>query len=294
MAVLVLAYNRPHHLERCLITLLESRKINQLPIFVGIDGPKNKEDQMLARKSFSVAQDLFPESKGILRLNKNIGCGAHMKLRVDRVLREFEAVIVLEDDLLVAPDFIDLMLVGLNRYRFENRVFSLSGYSMPGIVSPRGGYFQRGADCQGWATWKRAWSAYRDSAKDLCDEIVGRGLVCEFNHLGAYDYFGLLQKVANGESRTWAVNWHASVFCANGLSWFPPVSLVENIGLDGSGAHTDAGDAWLRTPLPRQKVKKEFPSKVEETSEIRPQVEKIFLRHAPLRTRIANCWKIFG
>lgn len=291
---MVLAYNRPYHLERCLVTLLDARKVNRLTIFVGIDGPKNREDQMLTRKSCSVARVLLPGNGTIFRMNENIGCAGHMKLRVDAILKKFEAVIVLEDDLLVAPDFIDWMLAGLARYRFEARVFSLSGYSMPGIVAPRGGYFQRGAECQGWATWKRAWSAYRDSAKDLCDEIAGRGLVRDFNSDGAYDYFGLLQKVANGKSRTWAVNWHASVFCANGLSWFPPVSLVENIGLDGSGAHTRAGDAWLRTPLPRQKVKKEFPASVEETPGIRPQVTKTFLRHAPLRTRIANCWKNIG
>lgn len=289
----MVAYNRPRHLAQCLEQLKTSRRFSRLPCIVALDGPQGMHDASLIRECKQVAQKVLQKNGRIHVQRKNLGCGRHIIRAVCGVLKEYESIIVVEDDLLVAPEFLDIMVGGLLFYRDALQVCSLNGYVLPGLVTPSSGYLQRGAECQGWATWRRAWNGLRTSAKELSEEIRGRGLVDDFNLSGTYDYFGMLEKVAKGQSNTWAVVWHASVFCANGLGWYPPVSLVQNVGLDGSGTHTDKRDAWLQTHLPKSKVTVKFPRKIEETPGMRLQMEKIFLRQAPLRKKILRPFRAF-
>ena len=41
----------------------------------------------------------------------------------------------------------------------------------------------------------------------------------------------------NGELDSWAIRWHYAVFVHDGLTLFPPRTLVSNTGFDGSGTH---------------------------------------------------------
>ena len=41
-----------------------------------------------------------------------------------------------------------------------------------------------------------------------------------------------------GEVDSWAIGWYASMFLEGGLTIFPARSLLENIGFDGTGAHS--------------------------------------------------------
>jgi len=59
----------------------------------------------------------------------------------------------------------------------------------------------------------------------------------------AYDYAAMLEAQMAGRRDIWGIRWYWSVFCQNGLSLFPPQSLVRNTGQDGSGTH---GGGFLR------------------------------------------------
>ena len=41
----------------------------------------------------------------------------------------------------------------------------------------------------------------------------------------------------SGKLDSWAIRWYWSVFMENGIVLYPPESLVNNTGLDGSGTH---------------------------------------------------------
>jgi hypothetical protein len=58
-----------------------------------------------------------------------------------------------------------------------------------------------------------------------------------FNLNGAYPYFEHLKQQAEGKLDVWGVRWYASMFVAGGLCLYPGRSLVENIGMDGTGMH---------------------------------------------------------
>ena len=54
---------------------------------------------------------------------------------------------------------------------------------------------------------------------------------------GAYPFTRMLSNQIKGKNNSWAVRWHASCFLANMLTLYPGKSLVNNIGVDGSGTH---------------------------------------------------------
>ena len=58
-----------------------------------------------------------------------------------------------------------------------------------------------------------------------------------FNLNGAYPYFEHLTLQAEGKLDVWGVRWYASMFTAGGLCLYPGQSLVQNIGMDGTGVH---------------------------------------------------------
>src|SRR3546814_16835656 len=72
------------------------------------------------------------------------------------MLEQHEAVIVIEDDLLLSPYFLKYMNDALYHYRDDQRVASIHGYSLPPDRPLPETYFLKGADCWGWATWRRA------------------------------------------------------------------------------------------------------------------------------------------
>ena len=53
-----------------------------------------------------------------------------------------------------------------------------------------------------------------------------------FNYNGAFNNIKMLN-----ERDSWCIRWHASAFLKNKLTLYPGVSLVNNIGLDGTGVH---------------------------------------------------------
>lgn len=57
-----------------------------------------------------------------------------------------------------------------------------------------------------------------------------------------------LQAGIAGSDDSWSPMWYASLALSKGLFLYPPVSLVDNIGFDGSGEHgllTKAYDTCL-------------------------------------------------
>ena len=47
----------------------------------------------------------------------------------------------------------------------------------------------------------------------------------------------MLKRQMNGEIDSWAIRWYYTVFAHDGLVLFPPRTLVQYGGFDGSGTH---------------------------------------------------------
>lgn len=167
----------------------------------------------------------------------NYGLAKSVIEGVTEVLMQYERVIVLEDDMVTSPHFLNYMNEGLDRFANDNRVISIHGYVYPLKHNLSKPFFLRGADCWGWATWGRGWKLFNHDARALLAELKARDLIKEFNFNGAYDYYDMLKSQAKGINDSWAIRWYASAFLSNKLTLYPNQSLVNNIGNDNSGTH---------------------------------------------------------
>lgn len=172
---------------------------------------------------------------------------------VTQVLAEHERIIVLEDDMVTSPHFLAYMNEALERFADDERVISIHGYVYPVQQTLPEAFCLQGADCWGWATWRRGWCLFNTDGQALLEELQRRDLLKDFDFNGAYGYSQMLRGQIKGSNDSWAVRWHASAFLADKLTLYPGRSLVHNIGNDNSGTHcgdSDLHDTELsQTPI---------------------------------------------
>ncbi len=59
---------------------------------------------------------------------------------------------------------------GLQKYQDNHNVVSIHGYIYPVRRVPET-FFLRGADCWGWATWRRGWKLFNSDGQFLLDKL---------------------------------------------------------------------------------------------------------------------------
>lgn len=243
--VALFAYMRPDHLAATVSSLAANPGADKTHVTVFCDAAKKPEHQSgvnAVRRFVSTIQGFA--SVTVVEREHNFGLAASIIDGVTRVVNEFGRVIVLEDDLIVSPYFLTHMNESLDRFADDERVISIHGYVYPVQQTLPEAFFLRGADCWGWATWRRGWALFNPDGQALLDELKRRNLINEFDFNGAYGYSQMLESQIKGTNDSWAIRWYASAFLADKLTLYPGRSLVHNIGNDGSGTHSGSNSTY--------------------------------------------------
>jgi hypothetical protein len=157
---------------------------------------------------------------------------------VTEVLSAHSTAIVLEDDIVVSPYFLEYMNLALEKYQLHPEVASIHGYVYPVNAQLPDSFFISGADCWGWGTWKRAWNFFeKDSIKLYLKFKNNKKLIKEFNYGNSYNFFKMLKDQSKGKVNSWAIRWYASTFLRNMYTLYPKKSYVKNLGFDYKGTH---------------------------------------------------------
>ena len=237
--IVIFAYRRPAHLKRTLNSLMKCNGFADSPVIVYCDGPKNLKEKKATDEVRQVVNSLLGTKAEYHYKDINIGLSQSIILGVSEVLRRYGKAIVVEDDLRLAPDFLSYMNQALERYALEEKIFQISAYmfNVRELSARSEGLFLPLTVSWGWATWQRAWNNFDLQAKGWDQLQVDHELRRRFNLDGNYNYAQMLENQMSNRIDSWAIRWYWSVFRAGGLVLFPPRSLVENIGMDGSGTH---------------------------------------------------------
>jgi Glycosyltransferase like family 2 len=239
--VVLFAYRRPDHLDRTLRALAANPLANSTHLTIYCDGPRDAQDLEAVEATRSVAKNARGfAGVDVIERTENLGLAQSVITGVTESLKAHESVIVMEDDLVVSPDFLDYMNQALALYQDDDRVISIHGYmyAVPPVLPQT--VFLRGADCWGWATWRRGWKLFESDSHKLLQQLDASPDRADFDFNGAFPYRRMLKDQAKGRIDSWAVRWYASAFLADKLTLYPGQSLVENIGQEGSGTHSEA------------------------------------------------------
>lgn len=243
--IVLFVYNRPEHTRRTVEALRANRLAPRSRLFVFSDGPKNDKvrPKVEAVRRYVDSISGF-DSVEVVEREANQGLAASVIAGVTQVVEEYGKVIVLEDDLLTSPYFLDYMNEGLELYKEKEEVASVQAHMFPlkGGILPRS-FFLPVAGSWGWGAWSRSWRLFNSDAKYLLGEIRRRGLSRTFDLNHSYPYTRLLEQQVAGKIDSWAIRWYASLFLLGKISLFPYRPFVANIGFDGSGRHCGRFDA---------------------------------------------------
>ena len=289
--IILFVYNRPLHTQRTLEALAANQYASASKLYVFADGPGDSvsgsaRQQVEAVRDYIKNQRLFTNIE-ISESDRNKGLAASIIAGVTEVLSKHDNAIILEDDMITSPFFLTYMNEALQQFETQEEVISIHGYCVP-INYDRPAFFLKGADCWGWATWKRGWNLFNPDGMAMRKEIIDRNLKYSFDFYGAYPYFDMLEKQIGNEIDSWAILWYAAAFLKNKLTLYPSVSLVENIGYDGSGTHAQEK---LSSQLRFQYISLAgIP--VEEDLKAKEKISDFYFRRSGLRNKLRKIFKI--
>lgn len=243
--IALFVYNRLVHAQTTIEALQRNALAPNSDLIVYSDGAKDVRDLDAVLKVRNYLKDVDGfKSVRVVERETNVGLANAIIGGVTEVCAAHGRVIVLEDDLMTSPAFLDFMNAALNLYETDELVGSIHGYWYPMKALLPQSFFLRGASCWGWATWSRAWRCFEPDARVLLTELEQRNLTGAFDLEGAMSYTAMLRNQLAGKVDSWAVRWHASMFLANKLQLSPSGSLVKNIGFDGTGTHKVLSDVF--------------------------------------------------
>lgn len=243
--IIVFAYNRPQLLRQTLESLSNNHLAEESDLFIFCDGPKENvndiELQKIADARKIAHKNYNFKSITVFESERNKGLAPSIISGVTQIVNEFGKVIVLEDDLVTSPYFLEYMNKALYKYEHEEKVMHVSAYMYPVNVKLPDLFFYNSTSCWGWGTWKRAWDKLEINPKVLKKELKEKRLYEYFNLEGHSDFALQLDLNIRGILDTWAVRWNASVIINEGLSLHPGSSYVENIGFGEDASNTTSG-----------------------------------------------------
>lgn len=236
--IALFVYRRLEHTVETIEALKKNFGANRSDLIIFSDGPKDDAAAMqVAEVRKYIRQVSGFRTVTVTERSENKGLANSIISGVAEVLLSHEQVIVVEDDLITSPYFLMYMNDGLQKYVTDDRVASIHGYVYPVSHALPETFFLRGADCWGWATWRRGWNLFNPDGAELLKQLEDQELTHAFDLDGAFQYTEMLRNQILGVNDSWAIRWHASAFLANTLTLYPGRSLVYNTGVDGSGTH---------------------------------------------------------
>jgi len=262
--IILFVYNRPLHTRRTVEALLKNELASESDLIVYSDAPKTPKIADAVREVRDYIRALAGfHSVSIVERDRNWGLAGSIIDGVTTVVNKYGRIIVLEDDIVVSPHFLDYMNVGLNQYEYDDRVMQISGYMFP-LASDLDddAIFLPFITSWGWATWQRAWQLFDPSCAAWSQIKTDGDAVEAFDLGGAYPYSSMLEAQLRGEIDSWAIRWYLSVFAQQGLVLFPRRTLVLNSGLEGSGTHGKGPRSWKMNRPSDDFVVRIFPKEV--------------------------------
>lgn len=240
-------YNRPRHTARMLDAVAASSRLADVRVVVYADAARQPEHADAVAETRRVVRDWMRGRQAeLVERQQNLGLARSIAGSVTDLTRAFGRVIVLEDDLVPAPDFLSFVLEGLDRYADADEVAQIAGCLLPGSVpSAQDGIFLPLTTTWGWATWERAWRHFRwEDDVDLQEIERDPVFRDRFTMGGTIDYVAMLKDRLNGANSSWGILWWYSVARMGKLVLYPRKSLIWNGGFDSTGVHCGGNAAF--------------------------------------------------
>lgn len=238
--IILFAYIRLDTLQKTVLALQDNYLAMQSDLFVFVDGPKNEEQKQKQKPLIEFLQSVDGfKSVHIEYSEVNKGLDPSIIAGVSSVIDKYGRAIVLEDDIVTTPNFLDYMNQALNTYESDKKVMSISGFGLE-VLTPRDYiadvYLFGRSTSWGWATWKDRWNSVDWNISDWNQFKTDKKAIQRFKETGGSDMFSMLETCMEGGGM-WDIRFCYNMFKQNRYSVIPFLSKVENVGFNELATH---------------------------------------------------------
>ena len=239
--ICLFVYNRLNETKLTIKALQDNFLANESDLIVFSDGYKDENDTHSVRIVRDFVRDIsgFRSVKIIESLN-NKGLAKSIIEGVSLVLEKSETIIVLEDDLITAPNFLDFMNQALSFYKNNKEVYSVNGFTLDvgweEFIRLNDIFFHNRTYSWGWGTWSDKWCRDDFMSQNISKYMDDRNLSLFKKNCGE-DILRMLIDCMSGVNDSWYVKWVFIHFIKKKLAVYPTLSKVRNIGYGDSATH---------------------------------------------------------
>jgi hypothetical protein len=256
-AVLFIIFNRT---DTTLQVLAKIREAKPSRLYLTADGPRTTkagEDLKCAEAKAAVLAgiDWDCEIKTLFR-KINVGPKVAISSAIDWFFEQETEGIILEHDCLPANSFFMFCDTLLEKYRFDTRVWLISGSNL--VRGKKWGeatyYFSQLTNGWGFATWKRSWKDYDVNLTNYTEEEVEQELKKAFDDpLIIYCWLQIFKDTKSGKIDTWDYQAGFAHLFGNCVNIVPNNNLVSNIGF-GEGAENTVNENSMFAGIPLEEI----------------------------------------
>lgn len=231
--VCLFVYNRLELTKQTVEALQKNFLARKSELFIFSDGAKSENAVEKVKQVREYVKTITGfKSITILEAENNKGLANSIISGVTQIIEQYGKAIVVEDDLITSPNFLDYMNQSIDRYEKEKKIFAVSGFSFK-VTPPKNyeydNYCWGRAHSWGWATWKDRWQAVDWEIKDFDTFVASKQQQKAFNRYGS-DLSKMLKSTKAGQTDSWFIRFTYSQFKQNRLTVFPALSKVFNNG----------------------------------------------------------------
>lgn len=253
--IVLFVYKRLDTLVKCIESLQKDPLSKRSDLYIFSDAAGKEEDVVKVNRVRLFIKSISGFNKIVItEAKENKGLAASVIGGVSHVIEKYGNAIVLEDDLVVAPNFLSFMNQSLEYYQHEKNVITISGFTLP-VELPQGYahdvYFTKRVFSWGWATWKDKWESIDWSVADYESFVSNPSRIKTFNEMGS-DLSAMLHKQMNGQINSWAIRLYYHQFKNQMFTVFPINSKVLNIGFTKDATHMGGNSKRYRTFIKKE------------------------------------------
>lgn len=247
--VVIPTLNRYEHLKQCLESLSRCTWADKTEVYVALDyPPQDKWDKYAPgweknRDWLRSVGDMGFKKLHLIERTENYGTWmpgdkGNGKYLVEEISKQYDRYIYSEDDNVFSPNFLEYMDKGLEKFEDDEKVDSLIGFRWYFPIKTNGNTFMRiSTDYTPWGVGYWIKKKPKLNSQWFRNELSLSKLLKLYKKWGAGTVGSWLGFASSKREDEIMVDMHfkAYVMITDKQVIVPTVSLVKNIGLDGSG-----------------------------------------------------------
>lgn len=248
--VAITVLNRYNHFKRCLESLERCNGAEYTDVYVGLDYPpleryvegwKEIDGYLKKKEACHGFKNLY-----VRRRNHNCGAGRNVELLYNEIKKKTDRYVFTEDDNEFSPCFLDYMNKALEKYKDDDNVICICGYTPFDYQGNKNVYFAR----QMFAWGVGRWGKKVEQTRKFRDLAYQERVLSKFRTaMRLYRFQPIVLKRVMDQvvlHKLWG-DVSYTCYCVQNSKYclFPSKTLVRNRGNDGTGMHCKVNDTYL-------------------------------------------------